>query len=260
MIEPLWSVPSANLTLSSDEVHVWRAALDLAQSQVDYLREILSEDEAQRADRFAFERDRKRFTVARGLLRLVLSRYLNIDARQLRFYYSAYGKPALILPDNTDSLFFNVSHAHGLALYALARGSELGVDIEYVRPIQEVERIAQQFFSAQEQSALRALPEDQRLRAFFECWTRKEAYIKARGEGLSLPLDQFDVSLAPGAPAKLLAVASDEREHTRWMLQSLDPGPGYVAALAIEGQGWISRCWRWPSSDKDDQLFEGNRG
>src|SRR5688500_16340207 len=111
MTEPLWSVPSANLTLSSDEVHIWRAALDLAQPQVDYLREILSEDEAQRADRFAFERDRKHFTVARGLLRLVLSRYLNIDARQLRFYYSAYGKPALILPDNTDNLFFNVSHA-----------------------------------------------------------------------------------------------------------------------------------------------------
>ena len=247
-LDRLWPVPPVTVTLSSDEVHIWRAALDLAPPQVHYLRDILSEDEVQRADRFAFERDRKHFTVARGLLRLVLSRYLNSDPRQLRFCYSPYGKPALILPAGADSLFFNVSHAHGLALYALARGSELGVDIEYVRPIPEVERIAQQFFSAQEQATLQALPEDQRLAAFFMCWTRKEAYIKARGEGLSLPLDQFNVSLAPGAPAKLLAVASDEREHTRWALQSLDPGPGYVAALAIAGQGWIARCWRWPSA------------
>jgi 4'-phosphopantetheinyl transferase len=238
------------MALSGGEVHIWRAALNLAPPQVRCLREFLSDDEVQRADRFVFERDRTHFTVARGLLRLILGRYLQCDPRTLRFHYSAYGKPALVPPADRAGLVFNVSHAHGLALFAVARSGVLGIDIEYIRPIPEVEQIARQFFSAQEQSALRALPADQRLTAFFACWTRKEAYIKARGEGLSLPLDQFDVSLAPGAPAKLLAVASDEREHTRWALRSLDPGPGYVAALAIEGQGWTSRCWRWPSSEE----------
>jgi 4'-phosphopantetheinyl transferase len=256
MIDHLWSIPPPNATLPSDEVHIWRAALDLAPAHVQYLRQTLSEDEVQRTDRFVFEQDRTHFTVARGVLRLILSRYLHIDPSQLRFCYSPYGKPGLILPAGTDSLFFNVSHAHGLALFALARGSRLGVDIEYVRPILDVEQIAGQFFSAREQSALRALPLDQRLEAFFTCWTRKEAYIKARGEGMSLPLDQFDVSLAPGVPAELLAVAGDERERARWALQSLEPGPGYVAALAIEGQGWIPRCWQWPSVEERDQLFE----
>ena len=247
-LDQLWPVPTANVTLSSDEVQIWRAALDLAPPHVEVLRDILSEDEVNRADRFVFERDRTHFTVARGLLRLILGRYLQLEPRQLRFSYSRYGKPALILPADVDNLSFNLSHAHGLALYAFARGRDLGVDIEYVRPIPDVERIAERFFSAREQASLQTLPQDQRLEAFFTCWTRKEAYIKARGEGLSLPLDQFDVSLAPGEPAALLGARTDLHAALRWSLRALDPGPGYVAALAAAGQDWRLVCWRWSKS------------
>jgi 4'-phosphopantetheinyl transferase len=247
-LDQLWSIPPANVTLSSDEVHIWRAALDLAPAHVEELREILSEDEANRADRFVFERDRRHFTAARGLLRLILGCYLELEPRQLRFSYSPYGKPGLVLPASVDNLSFNLSHAHGLALFAFARGRELGVDIEYVRPIPDVERIAERFFSAREQASLQALPQDGRLEAFFTCWTRKEAYIKARGEGLSLPLDQFDVSLAPGEPAALLGVRGDLHAAFGWSLRALDPGPGYVAALAAAGQDWRAVCWRWSKS------------
>jgi 4'-phosphopantetheinyl transferase len=243
-----WSIPPTTLTLSSDEVHIWRAALDLAPPHVEDLRKILSEDEVNRADRFVFERDRTHFIVARGLLRLIIGRYLQLEPRQLRFSYSRYGKPALIRPADVDILSFNLSHAHGLALYACARGRELGVDIEYIRPIPDVERIAERFFSPRERATLQALPQEGRLEAFFTCWTRKEAYIKARGEGLSLPLDQFDVSLAPGEPAALVGVRADAAEALRWSLQALHPGPGYVAALAATGQDWRVVCWRWPEA------------
>ena len=144
---------------------------------------------------------------------------------------------------------FNLSHAHELVLYAIAGGRATGVDIEYMRTDLADMAIAEQFFSPCEVATLHALPTEARCTAFFNCWTRKEAYIKARGEGLSLPLNQFDVSLAPNASIELLDVAGDQQERSRWTLQSLDPGPNYVAALAAEGQGWISRCWQWPSAE-----------
>jgi 4'-phosphopantetheinyl transferase len=133
-----------------------------------------------------------------------------------------------------------------LALYALTRGRALGVDVEYVRDDLAGQEIAERFFSRQEVRALSALPADARTRAFFNCWTRKEAYIKARGEGLSLPLDQFDVSLTPGEPAALLGTRPDPQEAARWLLRELAPARGYVAALAVEGRGWRLRQWRWP--------------
>ena len=241
-----WLPPPADLTLSSDKVHVWRASLEVTASRVQTLQNTLATDELSRAERFYFEKDRKRFVVARGLLRAILSRYLSIEASQLRFCYSPYGKPALATTPGQDTLSFNVSHSHGLALYAVTRGREIGIDLERIHADLECEQIAARFFSPRENAVLRALPTKLKTEAFFNCWTRKEAYIKARGGGLSFPLDQFDVSLAPGEPTTLLNTRGDPQEATRWSLRALTPGPGYVAALAVEGHGWRFKCWQWP--------------
>ncbi len=242
----VWNPPPPALTLSSHDVHVWRTSLELSAEHVQRLRQTLAANEIARADRFYFERDRKRFTVARGVLRAILSCYLDVEPSQLGFSYSGYGKPALATAPGKDSLRFNVSHSHELALYAITRGREVGIDIEHIRANVASDAIAERHFSSREVATLRALPAHLRREAFFTCWTRKEAYIKARGEGLSLPLDRFDVSLAPGEPAALLRTLGDPGEASRWALQALTPGGGYVAAVVVEGHDWQLTCWQWP--------------
>lgn len=242
-----WRPPPKRPMLGSDEAHVWRAGLNRNRSYVQGLQQILSADEQARAERFYFEKDRAHFIVARGLLRVILSRYLDIEPSQLRFCYSPCGKPSLVATSDQRTLCFNVSHSCGLALYAVTRGRKIGIDLERIRTDFACEQIAERFFSSREKAMLRALSAKKvKHKAFFNCWTRKEAYIKARGEGLSLPLDQFDVSLAPGEPATLLNTRGDPLEASRWSLQELFPGPGYVAALAVEGHGWRLACWEWP--------------
>jgi 4'-phosphopantetheinyl transferase len=170
---------------------------------------------------------------------------LDVEPSQLRFRYNRYGKPALAGELAEDWLRFNLSHSHGLALYAFTENREIGVDLEFIRPELAGEEIARRFFSSAEAAELAALPSHLRTEAFFNCWTRKEAYIKARGKGLSLPLDQFDVSLAPGKPAALLRARGEPDESSRWSLTALAPAQGYVAALAVEGHAYQLRCWRW---------------
>jgi 4'-phosphopantetheinyl transferase len=243
--DDLWHPPPEDLTLSNADVHVWRACLDQAASCVQALQQTLCADELRRAARFHFPRDRRRFTVARGVLRHILGRYLRRPPAALEFRYSAYGKPALAVGLEASGVRFNVSHSHEMALFAVTCGREVGVDIEYLSREIRAEEIAERFFSARERADLHSLPAEVKHRAFFNCWTRKEAYIKAHGEGLSLPLDGFDVTLAPGEPAALLATRGDPREASRWALQALTPGPCYVAALAVEGRGWRATCWQW---------------
>jgi 4'-phosphopantetheinyl transferase len=233
------------LTLSNAEVHVWRAVLDPPALWIERLQRTLSADEVQRAARFHFARDRRRFIVARGALRDILGRYLGVPPSALEFRYSVYGKPDLAGVADGQRLCFNLSHSYEMALFAITCDRDVGVDIEHLDRAIACEEVAERFFSARERATLRALPADVQHRAFFNCWTRKEAYIKAHGEGLSLPLDQFDVSLAPGEPVALLATHGDPQETLRWSLQALTPGPGYVAALAVEGQGWQLSCWQW---------------
>jgi 4'-phosphopantetheinyl transferase len=242
--EAIWLLPNADLSLPRHEVHVWRASLDQPQSLTDFFA-TLAPDEQERAARFHFQKDRHHFIAARGMLRALLSRYLNVRPDELSFGYSAYGKPFLV-NEHGGSVRFNVSHSHGLALFAFAQGPALGIDLEQMRPEVAGEQIAERFFSACEVAALRALPAGQQTEAFFNCWTRKEAYIKARGEGLSLPLDQFDVSLAPGEPAALLHTARAADEASRWLMIELSPGAVYKAALVVEGRDWQLRCWQWP--------------
>ncbi|MGH8612917.1 MAG: 4'-phosphopantetheinyl transferase family protein [Gammaproteobacteria bacterium] len=233
-----WDVAPKTVVLSSDDVHVWCAELDQTTSCMHDLQQTLDTNERVRAERFYFRRDRDQFIVAHGLLRVVLSRYLTIEPSDLRFCYNPYGKPMLAKEVDADGLRFNLSHSHGLVLYAVTRARELGIDIERIRPDVAYEQLAERFFSSREVAALRAVHASHRLEAFFNCWTRKEAYIKARGEGLSLPLDHFDVSLAPGEPATLLSTIDDPLATSRWSLRKLDLAPGYTAALAVEGHGW----------------------
>lgn len=240
-----WSAPPPQPEIAGGQVHVWRVALNPPAPTLARLWPTLTPDEQQRAERFHFQRDRDHFIAARGALRAILARYLRAEPGLLRFSYSSYGKPDLAHGAGDPPLTFNLSHAHELALIAVARGRLLGVDIEWVRPDMSGEEIAERFFSPREVAALRAVPPPQRHEAFFNCWTRKEAYIKARGEGLSHPLDQFDVSLAPGEPAALLGTRGDPAELARWSLQALAPGPGYVAALAAERPPCELRRWQW---------------
>jgi 4'-phosphopantetheinyl transferase len=186
-----------------------------------------------------------RFIASRGLLRVILGRYLKTDPKRLRFCYTLHGKPELAEEAGDETVQFNLSRSQGLALYAFTRCRRIGVDLELISHHHGDERIPERFFSPREVCALRQLPADTQLEAFFNCWTRKEAYIKARGDGLSMPLDQFDVSLAPGEPAALLNTNGDPEETCRWSLQGLTPAPGYVGALAVEGHDWHLSSWQW---------------
>jgi 4'-phosphopantetheinyl transferase len=243
-----WDPPPSNIVAATDEVHVWRVALN--ESHAAELRPLLSSDECARADRFHFARDCHRFIVARGMLRKILGAYLKKEPGHLSFSYSPYGKPALADERDAGELSFNLSHANELALIAVTRGRGVGVDIEFIRPEFASEEIAERFFSTHEVAALRALPKSIQSEAFFNCWTRKEAYIKAIGEGMSMPLDQFQVSLAPGSRAELLGNLRDANEVSRWSLQELAPGPGYAAAIAVEGKDWQLRCWQHPDGSQ----------
>jgi len=225
------------LPLTPDEVHLWRASLDVTAAHVTRLGRTLAPDEHERAARYRFERDRVRDIVARGTLRVILGRYLDLDAAGLRFVYGPQGKPALA-PEHgadEDTLSFNLSHAGDVALYAVTRGRRVGVDVEQVVPDVAGSTVPEHTFSPHEVAVLRALPLDEQTAAFFRCWTRKEAYVKALGAGFSLDLTSFDVSLAPGDPPALLATRPDPTEAAHWSLHDVDAGPGYVAALVVEG-------------------------
>lgn len=243
--DDLWIFPPEHPALAEDEVHVWRVALDMPASTLQQFSAILAEDERLRADRFRFPQHRNHFIAARGALRTLLGRYSEIQPEELRFDYNQYGKPALDKALNASLLQFNLSHSGELALLAFARRRELGIDVEYThRRIDQIDQIARRYFSDAENAVLSALPEYLHQQAFFNCWTRKEAYIKARGKGLSLPLHQFDVALAPGKPAQLLATRDDPSQLARWTMQALQPGTDYVGALVVEGRGWTVKCWQ----------------
>jgi len=242
-----WPFPPALLTLAADEVHVWRATLDLPTGSLQAFERTLSFDERERAARFRSPQLRQRFTAGRGILRAILGRYLRQAPEALCFAYTAYGKPSLAMLPGQPPLQFNLSHSAGLALYAVTLNRAVGVDVETIDHNIEHLQVAEHCFSAGERSALRQLPPGELAAGFFNCWTRKEAYIKAHGHGLSLPLDQFSVSLHPQHPARLLHSNLDPAEPSRWTLQDLVLGSAYVGALAVAGQGWRIVRWQWPA-------------
>ena len=242
----LWRPAPQFLALPDDEVHVWRINLDVSPEQVQTYHDTLSPDERSTAARFYFEKDRDQYIVARGVLRTILSRYLDIAPDEIQFSYGTYGKPTLTNSLGEEIVNFNVSHSNNLALVGVTRGRQLGIDLEYIQRDFACEEIAKRVFSSQEIATLNDLPGDLKHEAFFNCWTRKEAYIKARGLGLSYPLNQFEVSLIPGEPAQLIGMNGDDLfEASRWSLQELELGSKYAGALAVEGHDWELECWQW---------------
>jgi len=238
-----WQTVRSSISLSSGEVDVWSVRLESSEHGAAALVATLSSDELERADRFHFDRDRWRYICGRGVLRQLLGAYLNVSPAEVTFGYGTYGKPALS-GKGEGLLKFNVSHSHELALVAVG-DVEMGVDVEAIRPMADADDIASRFFSPRELADLRALPLTLRDAAFFACWTRKEAYLKALGSGLALPLDGFTVTLAPATPIELV-VHGDARETARWSIRELSPPAEYAAALVTEGRPTQVRCWQWP--------------
>ncbi len=235
-----------DLRLAPREVELWSVDLAPPPAVVERLRRLLSRDEDERVRRYRFEIHRRRGIVRRGVLRLLLGAYLGRDPAALEFDYGEKGKP--ILPGARlagEELHFNLSDSEDLGLYGFARGLEIGVDVEMLRQMDDAESIAESFFSREERDELRAVPAAETSRAFLNCWTRKEAYIKAIGEGLSEPLGRFRVTLVPGEPARFVHLGGDRERAARWTLTHLVPTTGSVGAVAYASRRWtLGRCFR----------------
>lgn len=240
--------PSSSAAASlRGEVHLWCISRDACDRDQVRLEACLCPDERVRAARLHSELERRRFIATHGIVREILAGYLGIEASEVRFEFGPFGKPALDAAC-ARGIEFNVSHSRGLALVAVAAGRHVGVDVEFMTPGASQEPIAERFFSPAEVVALRALPQRLQDDAFFACWTRKEAYVKARGEGLSIPLAGFTVSLAPDEPAALLDCVAHPEEVSTWSLRDLAPAADYRGALAVDHGPFSHRCRDWPAS------------
>ena len=231
------------LELPPGHIHVWSLRLDPPPERVEELGRALSADEWTRANRFRFDRHRRQYVVGRGALRALLATYLGTHPELVTFSYGPRGKPYLAAPSAAGGLQFNLSNSDERALVGFVRGIEIGVDIEYMKPMPDLEQIAERFFSLSEREALRSLPPEVKPEGFFNCWTRKEAYLKAVGEGLAAPLDSFDVTLAPGEPPRMLTLEGDAARAARWSFRHFRPAEQYIGALAIEGEAPGGREW-----------------
>ncbi|MCB8945532.1 MAG: 4'-phosphopantetheinyl transferase superfamily protein [Ardenticatenaceae bacterium] len=231
-----WLPVPTKWVLTGTAVHLHR--LSLTQNFNTYYP-YLSPDERLRVARFVRAEDRRRYTVARGMLRLLIGRYENLRPEQVQFVHNDFGKPLLF--HQTD-LQFNVSHSQELALLAFTRGCAIGVDVEFRRPLADADDIAQHHFSSYEYNIFHSLPPSQKHQAFFNCWTRKEAFIKAIGEGLSHPLHTFDVTFLPGDEARFLRIEGED--VTTWGLQAIHPHPDFAAALAVARPQWTLTCYQ----------------
>ena len=236
-----WETPPPELDLLPNVAHVWAVNLD-RQTLLGYsLSKMLSKEEHERANRFRFDKDRTAFVRARGSLRVILAQYLKCAPAELVFLYGEQGKPHLASQWAESGLRFNLSHSSGMALVAVCSDYNIGVDVEHIdRRMGSMMQVAKRFFASKEYETLDALPTELQHRAFFHCWTRKEAFIKAVGMGLSYPLSDFEVNL--DIEARLLHLV--EGCASAWTLQHLDPGGGYVGAVAIEGQDVEVKCWQ----------------
>jgi 4'-phosphopantetheinyl transferase len=227
LLEP--SVPK----LAASSIHIWQFPLTISRIPLDAYATLLSEDESARAARFRFEKDVRRFTVTRAGVRSILGGYTRRRGQELRFDYSSYGKPALA--DPMTDIRFNVSHSGDLAMLAMALGCEVGVDLEEIRENVEIDTLAERFFSERERTTLRGLPYRERVRAFFRCWTCKEAFLKGQGLGLSRNLESFDVEVCPDRPARLLATRPDAEQAMQWSLHDVSTEENCAAAVAWAG-------------------------
>jgi len=240
-----WIEPPSEVTLPAGEIHIWHTLLHTSSSDMKKLLGVLSADEIEKSEKYIHREDRNHFIIARGVLRSILGRYLSLHPSEIQFSYSEFGRPELNCGGGPPQLRFNVSHSGDRALIALVHNKQVGVDIEQWREGVLEENVAERFFSDQEVAALHTLPKEKQVEGFFACWSRKEAYIKALGEGLSVPLDAFTVTLVPGEPAALIQTSIDFQTPMSWSLVNLPVGHGYSAAFAVHGDPLQVRLWRW---------------
>jgi 4'-phosphopantetheinyl transferase len=246
---PTWILPPPMLQLHLDEVHVWRAWLDLPPLEIVSIKVTVSNTEMERAEKFHFQNDRNRFIAAHSYLRQVLARYLDLEPDEICYTYNEHGKPEL--DPGFDQLRFNLSHSKSVGLIAVTMKSRIGVDVELIKHNKDIKQIAQRFFSPGEIEQLLNQPDSQHDEAFFRCWTRKEAYLKALGVGMLIPLNQFEVDFAPGVPPRIKHTVGKESEAARWSLYHINPKEKYIGALAVEGKSAEIRFFQmtgWPGS------------
>jgi 4'-phosphopantetheinyl transferase len=244
----LWNAPPNEWQLTQADAHVWAASLDLSAKVTSALERTLSSDEKERARRFHFEDDRRRFIAARGTLRAILSSYLDIQAERLQFTCSSSGKPSLVLCDNR-SLHFNLTHSKDLMLVAVTKVCAIGVDVEWIHFLDDMHKVAALFASSAEMERLMAGPEKSRSLEFFNLLTRKEAYLKATGMGLSDQVREIEVTFSPDEPAGLLALSGDSAAAAHWSLVELIPAAEFTGAVAAEARDLRLSCWRWSCED-----------
>jgi 4'-phosphopantetheinyl transferase len=259
----LWPSCSDAPPLADNETHVWATTLSVTADALGQFSATLSADEKERANKFKFEKHRNRYIAGRGALRAILEQYSDARAAELRFDYLTNGKPAFAQDFAGAGIHFNLAHTEDLALVAVTRIGLVGVDVECVRPVKDVDELVARFFSVRENELFQKVPDDQKPAAFFNLWTRKEAMLKATGEGITRSLSLVEVSFLPGEPARLLAIAGDAKAAEEWFLQALLPAPGFVGAATVQlrtsniehrtsnaelgnrGEKVNVRCWRW---------------
>jgi len=232
-----WKIPKNPIHIKPKVIHIWVAdILSYSTLHLEQLKQCLSQDELEHASRYYFEKDKKYYITSRGILRKILSNYLTMKPEKIKFSYNPYGKPYLCNKFHTKNFNFNLSHSGDLALYIFSANFDVGIDLEKFQLIEGFIDIAMQFFSPNEFLKLKSIPHDQQLTAFFKCWTRKEAFIKAIGNGLSHPLDQFEVTLAPNETAMFVNIISKSTAASEWSLYSFTPKPNYEASFAFKGK------------------------
>jgi 4'-phosphopantetheinyl transferase len=238
-----WPAAPAELRLVGHEIHVWASSLSVSSDVLTGLTATLSPLEKEHAGKFKFDLHRNRFIAGRGLLRTILGRYLQISPSKLDFAYSPQGKPALDLKSGGAGLHFNLAHTEDLALFVVTRVGPVGVDVESIRPVKEMSDLVARFFSQRENELFQKLPTSTKPRAFFNLWIRKEALLKAAGEGIMCSLNLVEVSFLPDEPARVLAISGDSEKAASWSLHALSPAPGFVGAVAIQARNTSLRCW-----------------
>ena len=236
MKKNIWKFPPENLHMENRELHVWRGALGFEKEMVNHMEEVLSEEEKTKARRFYFQEGHMQYVATKFMLRCLLGEYLNIAPRLLEFSYNEYGKPCLAQKFNAPGINFNLSHSSGLSLVSVALGMETGVDIERINEDIDFMEISEKFFSGNEKRKLALLSGEARTAAFFKCWTRKEAYLKARGLGICSDISSFEVSLCPDEPAALLGPCDSAGDIAMWLLLDIDASEGYAGAVAVDGE------------------------
>ncbi len=244
-----WLPPPTNIQLGPSRLHVWSFGLDHTRANTAELESLLSASEKETAHRFNIEPDRRRYIVAHGRLRQILSRYTGTAPKNITFGHGAHGKPFLSREHAGDRVHFNLSRSGAMGLCAVAYGQDVGADVEWVRPLEGMETLVRRFFSPLENADWLQLAESQKLEAFYRYWTCKEAFVKARGEGFSLPLNQFDVAFSESGSPRLARIPGEATDTTNWFLRTLIPVSGYRAAVALPGLHWQVDCWRWPERD-----------